>query len=302
MLEKITARLNKRGYRLKVIPYYRLAEMKLAIEEQHHRGDFQGIFYEERLSRFNPEKPEQYPEARSLIITAAPQPQQIIEFEYAGKTHSVLLPPTYSGDTDSDIESILKSNLEEGGYRLYLAPVVPYKLAAVRSGLASYGRNNIAYIDGMGSFFRLRVFASDLPSGEDEWHELSFMDTCNNCTACIKKCPTGAITGDRFLIKADRCICAFNESEKDFPDWLCPEWHHCLLGCMYCQLSCPVDKKFYRWFETAVSFNREETKEILNAELKKDLGAETAAKLDRVYLLEDIKLISRNLKVLLDRS
>lgn len=299
MLKTITAQLNKKGYRFKIIPYYRLTEMKQAIEEQHQHGDFEDIFYKERLSRFNPEKPERYPEARSLIITAAPQPQQIIDFKYAGKTRSVLLPPTYSGNTDNEIESILKSNLEEGGYHLYPAPVVPYKLAAVRSGLASYGKNNIAYINGMGSFFRLRAFASNLPPGEDEWYEPSFMDTCNNCTACAKKCPTGAITADKFLIKADRCICAFNESEKDFPDWFCPEWHHSLLGCMYCQLSCPVDKKFYKWFEKAASFSREETEEILNAESENDLGVETAARLDKIYLLEDIKLVSRNLKVLL---
>ena len=41
------------------------------------------------------------------------------------------------------------------------------KLAAVRSGLAQYGRNNICYVEGMGSFFSFHAYLTDRVFEED---------------------------------------------------------------------------------------------------------------------------------------
>jgi len=88
---------------------------------------------------------------------------------------------------------------------------LPLKILAVRSELASYGKNNISYIPGMGSFYRLIAFYSDFPCQEDIWLEPQMMKHCHNCSACLDNCPTGAITSGGFLLHAERCITFHNE-------------------------------------------------------------------------------------------
>ena len=48
----------------------------------------------------------------------------------------------------------------------------------------------------------------------------------------MNKCPTKAIRQDRFLISAEQCLTFFNEKPDDFPEWVNPVWHNCLIGCM----------------------------------------------------------------------
>lgn len=208
------------------------------------------------------------------------------------------MPPTYSSDTDRAVESALAAILRPEGFSLHLARV-PEKLLAVRSGLARYGKNNIAYVEGMGSFHRLEAFFSDLPTPEDNWVGLQALEQCHKCTACINKCPTGAIVHDRFLILAERCLTFHNERSAEFPDWIDPSWHNCLIGCMACQLACPVNKGFFDWFEEGVSFTEEETALLLQGVTRDQLPSAAAEKLQRLGLLEDVELVSRNLAVLL---
>lgn len=56
----------------------------------------------------------------------------------------------------------------------------------------------------MGSFHEPAAFYSDLPCREDNWQELQMVERCQNCSACLRKCPTGAITSERFLLHAER--------------------------------------------------------------------------------------------------
>ena len=115
---------------------------------------------------------------------------------------------------------------------------------AVRSGLAAYGRNNVTYVTGLGSFHRLSAFYSDMPCDGDEWHELRLLDRCVKCRLCHRLCPTGAIARDRFLLHAERCIVFHNEKPwtVPFPAWLDPAWHNCLVGCLLCQAKCPENR------------------------------------------------------------
>ena len=45
-------------------------------------------------------------------------------------------------------------------------------------GLAVYGRNNIAYVEGLGSHFRLSAFYSNLPTETDIWRKPRMMERC----------------------------------------------------------------------------------------------------------------------------
>ena len=196
------------------------------------------------------------------------------------------------------MRKVLQAQLEAGGYRLWDANL-PKKLLAARSGLARYGRNNIAYIPGMGSYFRLLLFASDLPAADDIWQEAEAMELCTHCTACLKACPTGAILEDRFLLSAERCLTYHNERTAEFPDWLDSDWHHCLVGCMHCQLVCPENKDVRGWVEEGPAFSEQETALLLQGTALEQLPSETAEKLRQCEMGDFLEVVPRNLRALL---
>ena len=74
---------------------------------------------------------------------------------------------------------------------------------------------------------------------------------------------------------------------------------NCLIGCMACQLACPVNKGFFDWFDEGVSFTEEETALLLYGIPPGQLSQVTADKLQRLGLLEDVDLVTRNLAALL---
>ncbi len=294
----ICSKLEERGYRGAVLPSDHAAQLKREIEGRLNRKEIDPAFYQKRLSHFRFDVSKSLPGARSIIIAAAPQPQRKVTFHSSGQTHSVIIPPTYYADTDNQIEEMLKDILGSNGYQLFPA-ALPEKLLAVCSGMAKYGKNNIAYVEGLGSFVSPRAFLSDMPTGTSEWVEPQVMKDCDNCKACLKTCPTGAIVPDRFLVHAERCITFFNEEPEEFPEWIDPAWHNSLVGCMRCQLVCPVNKPFVSWVEEGEDFDEAETQLILNGVPLDLLPPATVQKLNRCYMMEYLDLLPRNLGVLL---
>jgi epoxyqueuosine reductase len=266
--------------------------------ERLSRKEVDAGLYEKYLSGFKFDVTTNLPGTCSIIITAAPQPQRRVVFHFNGQAHSVIIPPTYYADTDDHIHSMLQNILSSKAYQLHRA-ALPLKLLAVCSGMASYGKNNITYVEGLGSFVRLRAFLSDMPAGRSEWSEPRTMKECDSCKACLKACPTGAIVPDRFLIHAERCITFHNEWSEEFPDWIDPAWHNSLVGCMKCQLVCPVNKRFVKWVEEGEAFSEAETDLILNGVPHDRLPPETAHKLNRSYMVEYLDVLPRNLRALM---
>jgi epoxyqueuosine reductase len=234
-----------------------------------------------------------------MLIVAIPQPQIEVVFHLNGKSVPLRIPPTYLHFSVDAVERVLLKILEPNGYKSCKAQV-PEKLLAVRSGLAEYGRNNITYIPGMGSFHRLMAFFSDFPDGEDNWQEETILHRCQSCTACLRACPTGAILKDRFLIRADRCLTFINERPGKFPDWLDSSWHHCLVGCMRCQEACPENRDMLGWMVRKGSFTEEETELLLAGGAADDrLSREIRKKLEDLDLIEYKGLMDRNLSAVL---
>ena len=238
--------IEQEGYRAKMVSVDHLADLEKDINTFHQQGYFDEEFFAEELSGFEFKIPENGFSAKSLIITAAPQPQVRVTFTLEAEDLACIIPPTYSYATDRKIEELLRLNLEPAGYQ-FRKSRIPWKLLAVRSGLAQYGKNNITYIPGLGSFYRLVAFITDLPCTEDSWGEVHILNDCINCDACAKACPGGAIGFGRFLLHAERCITFHNERRAKLPAWINPSWHHCLVGCMICQKVCPVDRNFRQW-------------------------------------------------------
>ncbi|GAG04288.1 unnamed protein product, partial [marine sediment metagenome] len=212
-----------------------------------------------------------------------------------------IIPPTYNFSADDQVADLLKAYLEPQGYQLRKVRL-PEKLLAVRSGLAQYGKNNITYVKGMGSFHRPVVFISDFPCEADSWGEPKAIGQCEKCSACMKACPTDAIGSDRFLLHAERCLTFHNERANDFPEWLSPSWHNSLVGCMICQQVCPANKDVAKWIDAGAAFDREETALILNAVSDDRLPKETFAKLKKMDMMEYYDVLGRNLRAFIEQQ
>ncbi len=294
---KLVNALEHNGYKGKVVSTEHCKDLETDINALYRQGLFDEEFFSEELNHFDFRVTENLGDKKSLIITAAPQPQVRATFTLAEKELTCIIPPTYSYATDAKIEDLLRRLLQPAGFHLKKAKI-PCKLLAVRSGLARYGKNNISYAEGLGSFYRLAAFVSDLPCAEDSWGEVKTLEECNDCDACARACPSGAIGSERFLIHAERCLTFYNERHQDFPAWLNPSWHNCLVGCMICQTACPANKTFRKQVDEGPLFSEKESACLLQNVSQDELPRETVRKLDQLNMTEYLNILKRNLQAL----
>ncbi|MFX1401713.1 MAG: 4Fe-4S double cluster binding domain-containing protein, partial [Promethearchaeota archaeon] len=238
----------------------------------------------------------------SIFIIAHPHPATEVIFHHNEKEIPLIVPPTYLQGLEiiEKLKELLTSILSPKGYNIAYARI-PLKTLSVHSGLTEYGRNNITYVNGMGSFYRLSAYYSDFQSEQETWRELKMMDICEACQACVRNCPTGAIPTDRFLLRAERCITYHNEHPPEvvFPEWIDPSWHNCLVGCLHCQRVCPANKKVINWVEKGPEFTEKETQQILEGKNEENLPELTIKKLKDYDLMEYLELFPRNIGVFL---
>jgi epoxyqueuosine reductase len=129
------------------------------------------------------------------------------------------------------------------------------------------------------------------------------MERCETCRACLHGCPTGAISAERFLLHAERCITFCNEKSggEPFPDWLDPSWHNCMVGCLHCQAVCPENRELAAWLEGA-EFSAEETALLLEGLPLDQFPVGVVEKLEQWDLVELLDILPRNMRVLLERA
>lgn len=292
--------MTQRGWEARAVRVERLEDLRRAIEELRARGQLDGTFAQERLAFFSFDLSPELPEARSIIVIAVPAPAVRLTFLWRGAPRAAVLPPTYAGygATTRRVQDEAAAVLGEGGWRA-VRPLLPLKTLAVRSGLAEYGRNNISYVPGMGSYAQLVALLSDLPCEEDAWHEPVMLARCETCEACRRACRGGAILDDRFLLRAERCLTYHNERAAPFPEWIGADWHHALMGCMECQRVCPEDKPYRKQVVAGETFGEEETALLLSGPAREALPSGLADKLARLELLDDLSILSRNLRMLI---
>ncbi len=290
--------LAKAGLACRLVSAEHFTDLKSVLESLRSEGMFAEGIYEEHYARFNYDLPKEAQFAKSIIAVAVPVPAMKLTFVHEGKEMKALLPPTYADG--AEINNSARATLERTlkPYKFVWEPLL-FKTLAVRSGLAKYGRNNITYVGDYGSFNRLTAYFTDLPCEEDQWQEPEALPTCAKCKACRNSCPTGAITNERFLIKVERCITCMNErpSSQPFPDWVKPEWHNALAGCMRCQNVCPHNRQVIGWAEDKGRFSESETAYLLNGKFEGAESEAMAARLDKLGL--NLGMFPRNLEVLL---
>ena len=259
----LLTQLKSAGFHAAFLPYNRIETIAKTYEELAGKnGNL--TFLKNTASHFQKNQPPDIPfRPLSFLIIAYPSdPGQII-LHVNGKSAAIPIPPTYL-DNPADhrrIDEILESAAK--GCQTAHSKGISQKMLAVLSGLGRYGRNNVFYVNGLGSFFNLKAFYTDIRC-DDVSYPLRFLDECENCGLCRKNCPTGAIGGFP-VIDASKCLTLYNENKDPIPDWILPDAHHALIGCLRCQEICPQNKKQKRTIHT-LELDEAESKALLSAD------------------------------------
>jgi epoxyqueuosine reductase len=292
--DDLRSALAQHGFRSVIVSVAHVPELRKTIERGRAAGIIHDTVCRQYADYFEDMLSQDLAWADSIIAIAVPQPRLEVVFTVDGKPRPVIIPPTYEHTVDEAVTKLVTGVLAPHGHEIRRA-TLPRKLLAAHSGLARYGKNNIAYVEGMGSFHRLLAFYTDLPCVQDTWQDPQMLEACDGCTACVKRCPTSAIDPDQFQLRAERCLTLHNESSEPFPAWIHESWHHCIVGCMKCQQCCPVNREVRSWTERFAEFTGEESALILSGVPASDLPEHVRSKFKNTDLLDDPAALARNL-------
>jgi epoxyqueuosine reductase len=131
----------------RVVSINHLADLQREIESRTEHGQFDSEFAQQYMFRFKFTPTEELKNAKSIIVVAMSRPLTKAIFSWNGKKHAFTLPPTYTAYDEKRIyvERLVADAVGRKGYKVTTSNL-PLKLLAARSGLAEYGRNNIAYV------------------------------------------------------------------------------------------------------------------------------------------------------------
>ena len=303
--ETVQAWAKTRGYRVAVGSVSLLEEVRNGLRKRQEAGEIEAGFYRDNLEIFTYLDGVPLENPRSIILVAVPAPAHVLAFMVGDKRIETILPPTYVRyrKTFAEVRDNLAAALLGSSFRVELLNA-PLKALGNRLGLISYGRNNVGYIEGLGSYFQLVGLVSDLPFKEKKIPSRpaeTLLPRCGDCRICAAACPTGAIDRERILLHAGKCYTLFSESPNPIPENLEPPSPKCIIGCLRCQELCPENKGLLRHEQAAVSFDAEETEAFLGTNPAADGRAleRAQAKFEELGLTEGLLVFRRNLERLL---
>ncbi len=290
-----------------LLPVSRLVELQQDIIDLKSKGQLsQHPIFQSYVSHFDFSLPSDFLHAKTIIVIALKGRRAIFNCIYQNKQYNIVIPPNYYMNkiSQSDVISYLRTKLfNNANYEL--KPVYDryfMKLLAARSSLAKYGRNNLAYVRGMGSYITLYGYLSDYESLQDDYSDISLLKECQNCFVCRNNCPYNCISDNISVIDIEHCLSLYNEIEDPFPEWIEDKYHNSLIGCMLCQDKCPVNLKEADEDIFLGSLDENQTQALLNMDseshyLKSALGTLKLGREESYPYL--IPLVARNLKSLL---
>lgn len=251
-------------------------------------------------------KPETImPGAKSFIIISLPQKVLALIVNYKNNKYEILIPAGYSDDgvKFTDLKDRLMNDIIKDPSKKLLEKVrLPLKTLSVKSGLAEYGKNNITYVDGYGSYHQLIGFYTD-KALDDNWGPLKLLRECKGCSVCINNCPTKCFRDDNFVIDVGKCLPLYNELPDPTPDWIDPKAHNALVGCIKCQWDCPANAEANKKTERFAELTHEETEFLLNKGANEDIKKNIVAKLSSKFpYINDIDYVSRNFKLVMNNA
>lgn len=299
---QISANLSNIGVKTTLISISNLTKIQKIFTEIINSRTYSQEFYDIYFKIFQKDYRKVFPDAKSIIVTVYSQQITELYFSYNGADIRTVIPPTYiHKDEEVNIENLLNKILSNYGYCIRNFPL-PEKLTTVLSGLGKYGKNNLCYVDGMGSFNTPIIYLSDLPVEEKPLSGMSLAEPCKNCIRCTNNCPTKAITEDSFLINPQKCITYFNENEFELPEWVLMNWQDTIIGCMCCQEVCPMNAKLLKNISECAGFSEAETELILKNTEFKNLPESVKIKLADLSMDKQYEILPRNLQLLVNKK
>jgi len=301
--DTLTAWAAGKGYDVAWGPRKLLGEVRAEIVSRNSRGEIDPECVEKWLGWVK--DPGSAPDTPGTVIAlAVPCAAYSVRFTHGSRVFTATVPPTYVEDVHHNeaIRMELKDLLPELGDLELVGPA--RKALAVRLGLTSYGLNNITYSAKLGSYVLIVALATSARLGAwpgSKTRRPDVLAECESCERCRDACPTGAISQDRFLLRAERCLTCWNELPGPLPSWFPAEAHNCLIGCMVCQEVCPVNQGLLRTRDSGVLFDEGETEALLAGEKKMTpaLNESIQAKLSTIGLPGIRAVMGRNLSLLI---
>ena len=318
-----------RGYGLAVSGLGVVDTVREKLFGRRDAGSIDPGFFEKNLGGFRHLDGSVDAGSGCAVMVAVPSPIHVLPVTIGGERIETFIPPTYLhyNETFANVLADMNKNALGPDERAEVLKA-PLKSLAAHMGLVAYGRNNITYIEGLGSGFQLCGYivwtdrgTSGVACADADGRERA-LERCSTCRACVRVCPTGAIHDDRFLISAERCYTLHSESRDPMPAWIKRPKSVCLIGCLDCQEVCPENKGRLNAVPSGIEFTAEETEAVLEAGRRIDLrrvSAESAdlseapagipnslawasarAKFDGLGMSEDLEIMGRNLALFLE--
>ena len=234
--ETIIKRFEEAGYRAAFLPYAAIRRINRAYGEITEKNGVQYIL--NAAEHFKNNQPPDIPFApASFLITAQPGDRAEFILNTDGGRRAIPVPPPFITPAEKKrFDNVVDSATSE--IQTAHTRGISQKLLVALSGLGKYGRNNICYINGLGSYFNVRAFYTDVLYKGDI-HPLTFLDECESCGICEKNCVTGALSDS--AIDAAKCISLYNENDGEIPDWIPITAHATMISCSRCQEGCPAN-------------------------------------------------------------
>jgi len=111
------------------------------------------------------------------------------------------------------------------------------RAAAVRGGIAFYGKNTMAITRRHGSWVVLGVLVTDVELEPSPPLELD----CGQCRLCIDACPTGALD-EPGTLDSTKCLSYWSQAPASIPEAYRAEMGDMVYGCDICQEVCPWNR------------------------------------------------------------
>ncbi len=155
-----------------------------------------------------------------------------------GIGRSYLFDRRYRECLDYNLPERMKYGMQQLGLRVRRGGV-PDRWAAVRAGVARFGRNNFAYSERYGSWINIEPFLVDaaLPCDRPA-RELACPESCN---LCVETCPSKALQRP-LCMRYDHCIAYLTyKAPEPIEPVLWRSMGPWIYGCDQCQLVCPLN-------------------------------------------------------------
>ncbi|HWQ22947.1 MAG TPA: tRNA epoxyqueuosine(34) reductase QueG [Gaiellaceae bacterium] len=161
--------------------------------------------------------------------------------------------------------------------------------AAVRAGIAFYGKNTMAITRRFGSWVVLGTLVTTVEIEPDS----PLGAGCGSCRLCIDACPTGALD-EPGVLDATKCLSYWTQAAAPIPEAYRSELGAMVYGCDVCQDVCPWNRGIEKRRATATTPPSATPTVSLREWLERD-GDELIAELERLYVpRKDPRWLRRN--------